>query len=108
MAQTTMQTTLLRSLSVVLDPRGQPISRAGSLPLAPRLDTLDDKTVYLVDVGFAGGYEFLQEMRNWFSEHMPAVEIVLKRKPGNMFMDAPQLWAEIKEQAHAVVFGVGG
>lgn len=102
------QTTMRGSLAAALDPRGQPLNPAQSLALAPRLGTLDHKTVYLVDVGFAGGYEFLEQMRNWFSEHRPTVEIVLKRKPGNMFMDAPQLWAEIKEQADAVVFGVGG
>jgi hypothetical protein len=76
--------------------------------MAPRLDTLDGKTVYLVDVGFAGGYEFLEELRNWFSRQMQQTRTVLKHKPGNMFMDAPDFWVEIKNQAQAVIFGVGG
>jgi hypothetical protein len=78
------------------------------LSMAPRLDTLEGKTVYLVDVGFAGGYEFLEELRNWFTRNLPDTRTVLKRKPGNMFLDAPDLWAEIKNQGHAVIFGVGG
>ncbi len=110
MAQTAVQTpsTLQRSLLTALDPLGQPVQVKQSLSMAPRLDSLEGKTLYLVDVGFAGGYEFLEEMRAWFARHMPAVQIVLKRKPGNMFMDAPDLWDEIKREAHAVIFGVGG
>ncbi|HXJ16355.1 MAG TPA: hypothetical protein VNM68_04065 [Candidatus Polarisedimenticolia bacterium] len=76
--------------------------------MAPRLDTLNGKTIYLVDVGFGGGYEFLEEAVGWFSRNMPAVKTVLRRKRGNMFLDDPELWAEVKDKGHAVIFGVGG
>ena len=76
--------------------------------MAPRLDSLEGKTIYLVDVGFAGGYEFLEQLRDWFARNMPGTRAVLKRKPGNMFMDAPDFWVEIKNHAQAVIFGVGG
>jgi len=110
MAQTieSSQSTLHRSLLAVLDPLGTPVDTKKYLSMAPRLDTLQGKTVYVVDVGFAGGYEFLEQLRDWFSLHMPEVRIVLKHKPGNMFMDAPDLWEEIKREGHAVIFGVGG
>lgn len=109
MAQTIASpTTLHRSLITALDPLGTPVETKKYLSMAPRLDSLQDKTVYLVDVGFAGGFEFLEELRHWFSRHMPETRTVLKRKPGNMFMDAPDFWAEIKNQAQAVIFGVGG
>ena len=39
-------------LSTVLDPRGQPTATVQPHPLAPRLETIQGKTVYLVDVGF--------------------------------------------------------
>ena len=76
--------------------------------MAPRLDTLDGKTLYFVDAKFGGGYEFLEEMQGWFSKNMPSVKTVLRRKAGNMFIDDPDLWAEVKEKGDAVVLGVGG
>ncbi|MGH9716478.1 MAG: UGSC family (seleno)protein [Candidatus Acidiferrales bacterium] len=110
MAQTieSSQSTLQRSLLTVLDPLGAPVDTKKYMSMAPRLDTLQGKTVYLVDVGFAGGYEFLEQLRDWLAQHMPETRTVLKHKPGNMFMDSPDLWAEIKREGHAVIFGVGG
>ena len=119
----------------VLDPRGQPsgifgrvgaagagmlanrnpdtqptLSRDELVPLrmAPRLDSLDNKTIYLVDTGFAGGKEFLEEVQKWFRENMPSVKTVVHVKSGNAFVDSPELWPELKQKADGVVFGVGG
>lgn len=80
-----------------------------SVILADRLDTLENKTIYLVDIGFGGGYAFLQEVQRWFADHMPSVTTVLRRKPGHVFMDNDNgLWEEIKQKGHAVVLGVAG
>lgn len=95
-------------LLTVLDPRGQPTGAIKPMSLAPRPKSLDGKTIYLVDIGFGGGYEFLEEMRAWLAQRMPEVKTVLTRKPGIMFLDAPDLWAEIRNQGQAVIFGVGG
>jgi hypothetical protein len=95
-------------LSTILDPRGQPTIVVQPSPLAPRLDTLEGKTIYLVDVGFGGGWEFLEETVAWFARNMPDVKTVLQHKKGIMFVDEPEMWAEIKENADAVIFGVGG
>ena len=92
----------------VLDPRGQPTILVQPLPLAPRLDTVEGKTVYLIDVGFGGGWEFLEEAVGWFSRNLPGVKTVLQHKKGIMFVDEPETWAEIKENADAVILGVGG
>jgi hypothetical protein len=92
----------------LLDPFAQPEGSLELQHMAPRLTSLDGKTVYLVDTGFAGSYEFLEEAQGWFSRNRPVIKTVLKRKGGNAFSDAPQLWVELKEKADAVVFGVGG
>ena len=91
----------------VLNPRGNPPA-IPLVPMAPRLDTLDSKTIYFVDVRFPGGKTFLLEMMDWFAKNMPKVKTVLKPKLGDMFTDDPHLWAEIKEKGDAVVMGVGG
>ena len=80
-----------------------------SVKLAKRLDTLENKTIYLVDIGFGGGYAFMQEVQHWFTDHMPSVTTILKRKPGHVFMDNDnRLWEEIKGKGDAVILGVAG
>jgi len=77
--------------------------------LAPRLDTLNGKTVYLVDTGFGGSGKFLDQVQGWFAEHMPSVKTVRRRKTGNIFRDdTKDLWAEIKENGQAAILGVAG
>ena len=77
-------------------------------PLAPRLDTLDGKTVYLVNDGYLGTDILLGEMQAWFKANMPEVNTVYKVKGGGGFTaEDPALWAEIKEKADAVVMGMG-
>jgi hypothetical protein len=106
MAKSTARPTL--SLVTVLDPRGQPTAVIKPTPLAPRLDKIDSKTVHIIDVGFGGGWEFLEETTAWFSRHLPGVKTVLQHKKGIMFVDEPEMWAEVKKSGDAVIFGVGG
>jgi hypothetical protein len=80
-----------------------------SVKLAKRLATMEDKTIYLVDIGFGGGYAFMQEIQHWFTEHMPSVTTILKRKPGHVFGDNDNsLWEEIKNKCDGVILGVAG
>lgn len=98
-------------MMAIFNPETQPtISLDELVPLrmAPRLDSLDNKTVYLVDTGFAGSHDFLEEVQDWFGRNMPSVKTVLRTKEGNMFSDSPDLWVELKKEADAIVFGVGG
>jgi len=80
-----------------------------SLTMAKRLDTLENKTVYLVDIGFGGGHNFMLQLQKWFTKNMPSVTTIVKRKPGFVFADDNNdLWEEVKEKGHAVVLGVAG
>ena len=91
----------------VLSPKGQPPA-IQLKPMAPRLDTLDGKTVYLVNDGYLGTDILLGEMQAWFKSNMPELTTVYKRKGGGgITAEDPELWAEIKEKADAVVMGMG-
>lgn len=80
-----------------------------SVNLAKRPDTLEGKTIYLVDIGFGGGHNFMLEVQRWFAEHMPSVTTIVRRKSGHVFSDeSSDLWEEIKEQGDAVILGVAG
>jgi hypothetical protein len=106
----------IQAVSVVLNPEAQrtPASEGSgaglpSWTMAPRLSTLNGKTVYLVNQGFGGSDLFMEQLRAWFAENMPTVKIVLKRKTGFIFRDdTSDLWKEIKEKGDAVIFGVAG
>ncbi|MBN1832712.1 MAG: hypothetical protein JW896_11445 [Deltaproteobacteria bacterium] len=81
------------------------------VPLTNRLDSLDGKTLYMVDIGWGGpdaAYSVFEEMRAWFSENMPNVKTVLKRKQGPYSADDPELWKEIKEKGDAALIGISG
>jgi hypothetical protein len=91
----------------VLSPMGKPPA-LDIKPLAPRLDTLDGKTVYLVNDGYLSTDILLGEMQAWFKANMPRVNTVYRLKGGQGFTaEDPQLWAEIKEKANAVIMGMG-
>jgi hypothetical protein len=92
-----------------LDPVAQPSGDVNTtMSMAPRIGALDGKTVYLVETGFAGSFEFMQEVQGWFSRNMPGVKTILRHKRGTMFTDDPELWAEIKSSGDAAILGVGG
>ena len=90
----------------VLNPEGYPPKVAGKA-LAPRVDTLDGKTVYLVDCRFDDSDIFLQQLQAWFGEHLPSVRTVFKPISSVYTKDDPATWQEIKENGDAAVVGVG-
>jgi hypothetical protein len=90
----------------VISPMGIPPA-IKTLAMAPRLNTLDGKTIYIVDDGFVGGDVLLKEMAAWFNRNMPSVNVVYRRKAGAFEAEDPPLWAEIKAKGDAVIMGVG-
>jgi len=89
-----------------VNPKGTP-PPIQLIPMAPRLDTLDGKTVYLVDTGFHGSDVLLHQVEAWFGRNMPGVTTVFKRKAGPYAEDDPKLWKEIKDKGNAVIMAVG-
>ena len=90
----------------VLSPMGIPPA-IKTLAMAPRLNTLDGKAIYIVDDGFVGGDVLLKEMAAWFTRNMPSVKAVYRRKAGGFPDEDPALWAEIKAKGDAVIMGIG-
>ncbi len=81
------------------------------VPLSPRLDTLEGKTLYLVDINWGGpeaAYSVFEEIQSWFAQNMPSVKIVIKRKAGMYTTDDPALWAEIAKNGNAAMIGISG
>jgi hypothetical protein len=89
-----------------LNPVGYPPKITGK-PLAPRLDSLDGKTVYLVDCRFDDSDIFLKQMQAWFSDHMPGVKTIYKPINNVYTQDDPATWEEIKANGDAAIIGVG-
>lgn len=89
-----------------LNPRGIP-PPITLIPMAPRLATLDGKTIYLVSDGFPGADHFLAQVGDWFKKNMPNVTTVYRLKAGGFADDDPKLNAEIKEKGQAVIMAIG-
>lgn len=89
-----------------LNPKGTP-PPVELIPMAPRLDSLDGKTVWLIDTGFEGGGFLLQQIQLWFQRNMPTVNAIFRRKAGPYMEDDPALWQEIKAKGHAAIMAIG-
>jgi hypothetical protein len=89
-----------------LNPRGTP-PPIQLIPMAPRLSSLDNKTIYLVSDGFPGADHFLDQVANWFKKNVPSVTTVFRLKVGGFADDDPKLWAEIKAKGQAVIMAIG-
>jgi hypothetical protein len=89
-----------------LNPMGYPPT-IEQLGMAPRFESLNGKTIYLVDVHFVDGDKLLQQMQAWFAEHLPKARTILASKAGVYTEDDPKLFSEIREHHAAAVMAVG-
>jgi hypothetical protein len=96
------------------EPKITAVSPKGTPPpiqlfsMAPRVSSLDGKTLYVVDAtSFDGSETLLKNMQAWFEQNMPTVKTVFRKKAGVYAEDDPKLWAEIKANAYATIMAIG-
>jgi hypothetical protein len=80
-------------------------------PLSSRLNSLEGKTLYLVDIGWGGpeaAPSVYEEIKAWFAQNMPSVKTEIRRIKGSYESDDPALWKEIKAKGNAAIIGISG
>ncbi len=90
----------------VLNPMGTP-PPITLIPQAPRLDTLDGKTIYLINTGYIGTDRFMDETAKWFKANYPKTNIVIKGSGGGVAALSKAMWTEVEEKADATIVGLG-
>jgi len=81
------------------------------VPLGPRLNTLEGKTIYLYDTQWGGpdaAYSVYEEMQSWFSRNMPSAKIVIYRGTGWMTDDRGFLKVITDKKVDGVILGIAG
>jgi len=89
----------------VHDPRGYPPKVTGKR-LAPRLDKLDGKVVYLVDCLFENSDNFMEQLRQWFGLHLPKVNTRVIT-PRESWVDDAHMRQKVAAEGNAAILGVG-
>jgi len=89
----------------VHDPRGYPPKVTGKR-LAPRLEKLDGKVLFLVDCLFDNSEVFMNQLQRWFAQHLPTVRLK-NIKPRESWVDDPDMRATIEKEGDAAILGVG-
>ena len=90
---------------IVHDPRGYPPKVTGKR-LAPRLEGLEGKVLYLVDCLFDNSAVFMEQLTQWFAAKLPGVE-VRGIKPRESWVDDPGMRAKVAADGDAAILGVG-
>ncbi len=91
----------------VLTPMGTP-PLIKLKPMAPRLTSLEGRTIYLVNQGYLGTDNLLNEMIVWLQREYPKTTFVYKELGrAARGQTEPPLFAEIKEKADAVIMATG-
>jgi hypothetical protein len=88
----------------VLNPMGTP-PPIQAKEMAPRMATLDGKTIYFVNTGYIGTDRLMAEMMAWFKETYPKTNLVLRS--GSMESIPANVLTEIGQKADGAIVGLG-
>ena len=100
-----LMATAVATRLTVLDPRGYP-PKVDARGMAPALETLQGKRLFLVDVGFENSDEFMRQLHGWLAEHEPGIRTEVVRMRDQHQPD-PELYGRIAAEGDAAIIGVG-
>jgi hypothetical protein len=75
--------------------------------MAPRLEGLEGKTVYLVDPRFDDSGLFMTQLQRVFAQRLPGVKTRIVQMNNVYHHDDPKTWQEIQANGDAAIIGVG-
>jgi hypothetical protein len=95
----------------VMNP-GIPNKLAPRYPLAPPLDTLENKTIYMINLSWEGpdaGNYFYGAITEWLTQHYQGVQTTVKIAAEGMFGLDPAILKEMAaRKADGAIVGVAG
>ena len=89
----------------VFNPEGYP-PQVDARGMAPAVETLQGKKVFLIDVGFENSDAFMAQLHGWFAEHEPGIETEVVRMRDQHQPD-PELYGRVAAEGDAAIIGVG-
>jgi hypothetical protein len=89
----------------VFSPEGYP-PRVRARGMAPALETLQGKRLFLVDIGFENSDNFIRQLHGWLEEHEPGIETKVLRWRDQHQPD-PELCERVAAEGDAAIIGVG-
>jgi len=75
--------------------------------MAPRMDTLENKTIYIINDGYPGSGILLGELKTVMEERHPNTTFVYRDKPGGFGREDETIWKEMEEKADAMIIALG-
>ncbi len=84
---------------------------AERIPLGPRLDALEGKTIYMYDTQWGGpdaASSVYEEMQGWFARNMPSVKTVIYKGTGWMSDDKGFVKKVAADKVDGVIIGIAG
>jgi hypothetical protein len=88
-----------------LDPRG--VVSPKERPLVPGLDTLEGKTIGIIDNGQANSTDMFKELASLLPQRFHTREILFKTKPTHMQGAPKPIMEELLSRCDAVITGLG-
>ena len=89
----------------VLSPVGFP-PKVKARGLVQSLDSLAGRKLYLVDCLFDNSDNFMDQLQDWFGQHLPAVNTKIIR-PRESWVDDPEMRGKVADDGDAAILGVG-